>query len=74
MYIGSTLDFEKRLEEHNSGKVRSTKGRRPFRLIHKEECDTITQARRRENFLKTGHGRQWLKECVNNKERWPSSV
>jgi len=32
-YLGSTKDLRKRLKEHNSGKVRSTKHRRPFVLV-----------------------------------------
>jgi putative endonuclease len=62
LYIGCTSDLKKRLKYHNSGKVRSTKTRRPLELIHSEEHVSITAARRRENFLKSGQGRKWIKE------------
>ena len=36
-YIGMTSDLNRRLNEHNSGKVKSTKNRRPLELIYTEE-------------------------------------
>jgi len=65
LYTGCTSDIEKRLEYHNKGKVRSTRSRRPFELIYKEEFDTLALARKRENYLKTGNGRSWLKDKLS---------
>ena len=65
-YIGSTKDLNQRMKCHNKGKVRSTKSRMPFKLIYSEEFDTVTQARQRENFLKTGQGRKWFKDNILN--------
>ena len=31
-YIGCTKDFENRIKEHDTGEVKSTKGRIPFEL------------------------------------------
>jgi putative endonuclease len=64
LYTGSCEDVEKRLHVHNSGKVRSTKSRKPFVLVYKEICDTRTEARKRENYLKSGIGRKYLKEKI----------
>jgi putative endonuclease len=61
-YVGSTDDVSKRLAEHNSGKVRSTKSRRPFELVYKEVYATKTEALKREHFLKSGQGRKLLDE------------
>lgn len=61
-YIGSTNDLKRRLLEHNQGKNKSTKNRRPFKLIYKEELATLLEARKREQFLKTRSGRKELKE------------
>ncbi|REE05724.1 GIY-YIG nuclease family protein [Marinoscillum furvescens] len=36
-YYGSTQDVESRLKYHNSGKVRYTKGRRPWILVYVEQ-------------------------------------
>ena len=51
-YIGITGDIAKRLKEHNSGFVQSTKGYRPLVLIHTEEYKTKRDARMRELYLK----------------------
>ena len=59
-YVGSTADIANRLQEHNNGRCRYTKGRRPWRLIHQEEFITLSEARKRERFLKSGVGRKEL--------------
>ena len=65
LYIGSTANVEVRLAYHNSGRVRSTKSRRPFELVYREEFQSKRQARKRELFLKTGQGRKFLQEVLN---------
>ena len=52
LYIGSTNDLRRRLEEHNSGKVRSTKSRIPFELVYYEAYKSEKDARQREQNLK----------------------
>ena len=51
-YTGSTGDLRKRLNEHNTGKVFSTKNRGPFELIYYEACLNEQDARAREKYLK----------------------
>ena len=55
-YYGSTGNLEKRLHEHNSGKVRYTKGHRPWILHYSEKYDTRTEALKRELFFKSIEG------------------
>ena len=64
IYIGSTSDLKERLKNHNQGRVRSTKSRRPFELVYNEQFCSVTEARKRENFLKSGQGRKWLREEI----------
>lgn len=52
LYTGSTSNLRKRFYEHNSGKVFSTKSRRPFELIYYEAYKTEKDARNRESNLK----------------------
>jgi putative endonuclease len=52
LYIGSTSDLRRRLLEHNTGKVLSTKGRRPFELRYYEAYFNENDARKREFSLK----------------------
>ena len=60
-YIGSTsLSPEERLQQHNYGANKFTKGNRPFELIYQESYPNKTEARKRENFLKSGIGRKYL--------------
>jgi putative endonuclease len=63
-YTGSTNDLERRLEEHNRGKSKYTRLTRPFVLVYKEEYHSRVEARRRERFLKTGKGREFLKTIL----------
>ncbi len=51
-YIGSTSDLRKRFEEHNKGKVESTRHRRPLELIYYEAYKSEKDARHREHNLK----------------------
>lgn len=51
-YYGSTTDLKNRFNDHNQGKVLSTKFRRPLRVIYFEAYETISQARQREQQVK----------------------
>lgn len=61
-YVGYTNDFERRFKEHNSGQSKSTKHRNPFKLLFKEEFESISEAKKRELWWKSGVGRKKLKE------------
>lgn len=52
LYIGSTNNLKRRLLEHNSGKVFSTRLRTPFKLVYCELYKSESDARRREHNLK----------------------
>lgn len=53
--------MEERLDQHNRGRVRSTKAYRPLELIHKEKFKTKSEAFQREMFFKSIDGYQCLK-------------
>ena len=65
-YLGSTDNIERRLIEHNAGKTLSTRNRRPFKLIYKEELNSLIEARTREKYLKSRKGRRGLKLIFEN--------
>lgn len=52
LYIGYTSDLRKRLKEHNSGLVGSTKDRIPFYLVYYEAYAVQQDATTREHNLK----------------------
>lgn len=60
-YTGFTSDIEKRLAEHNLGKTKSTKPYRPWEILFYEEYDNKADALKREKYLKSGVGREYVK-------------
>ena len=65
IYVGIAQDADKRLEEHNKGKSRYTKGLRPWRTIYRELQPNWEQARKREKYLKSGIGKEFLKSLAS---------
>ena len=63
-YKGHTVDLDKRIKEHNSGKTKSTKGFIPWRLVYFEVVETREEAIQREKYFKTGSGREFLKKII----------
>jgi putative endonuclease len=68
IYVGLTDSIERRFFEHNSGKNKTTKPYRPFKLIYFEECNTRIEARIREKYLKSGVGKEKLKMIRDHSE------
>jgi len=73
-YVGCTGDIKKRLEEHNNGKVSTTKSRRPLKLIYWEGCLNQQDAASREKYLKTTWGKRYIKSRLKEyiKEQAPT--
>ena len=62
IYTGYTNDLDRRLESHNKGLNKSTKGHQ-WEYIYYEAYRAEKDARRREiNLKKSGQARRWLKE------------
>jgi len=68
LYKGQTSDLERRIERHNtheSGSRRYTNIQKgPWQLIHKEKYSARSEAMKRERFLKSGQGREWIKDDI----------
>ena len=60
-YTGFTKNLKSRFDEHQKGKVESTKDKRPLKLIYYEACLSREKAGSRELFLKSGMGKRYLK-------------
>jgi putative endonuclease len=54
LYVGSTNDLKKRLDQHNNKKsgAHYTKIRRPVVLKYQEQFDTLAESRKREAEIK----------------------
>ena len=66
IYVGLTRDLELRLREHNSGRTKSTKYYRPWEIFYTEEASSLKIAREREKKLKSGCGKELLKELLKD--------
>jgi len=66
IYVGHTNDLKERIGQHNGGQVKSTRLRKPFKLIYYESSNILEDAVRREKSLKTGFGRRYLKNRLGD--------
>lgn len=65
-YTGYTKNLKVRINEHNLGKVVSTKNRLPLKLIYYEACLNQQDATHREKYLKTSWGKRFVKSRLKN--------
>ncbi|GAN33215.1 MAG: GIY-YIG nuclease family protein [Candidatus Brocadia sp. AMX2] len=65
-YVGYTNNLLKRMNEHNKGKVHSTKSRLPVILVYYEACLNQQDATKREKYLKSSWGKRYLKNRIAN--------
>jgi putative endonuclease len=67
-YTGMTEDLELRLNHHNNKSLSFwTKRGTDWKLTYKEEYSTKSEALKREKWLKTGIGREYLNKILKNK-------
>ncbi len=66
LYIGATEDLKNRLRMHNTGKIVSTKLRKPLKLLYYEAFCDQKDAFAREQWLKTGWGRNQVRKMLRN--------
>ena len=60
IYISYSEDLKQRFASHNKGENKSTKAYMPLELIHYESYRNMTDAKRRELYLKSNKGRTTL--------------
>ena len=65
-YTGYTKNLKLRFEQHSKGQVESTRERRPLKLIYYEACLNQDDATKREKYLKTYHGKMFLKKRLKS--------
>ena len=65
LYCGVTSDLIDRFRSHNSLATKGwTRSYRPWIVIHVEVYMTRSEALRRENVIKSGKGREWIRKHV----------
>lgn len=65
-YKGYSDNIERRVTEHKRGYVKSTKLKLPVELVYYQAFLKEKDARREELFLKSGKGREQLKEKLKH--------
>jgi len=65
-YVGYTKNLKLRFEQHKKGKVKSTKNRKPLKLIYYEVCLNQQDTTHREKYLKTYHGKMFLRNRLKS--------
>lgn len=62
IYVGISDNIERRFKEHNFGKNKTTRPYKPFELVLTESYSNRQEARKREIYLKSGCGKEILKQ------------
>ncbi len=69
IYTGFTNNLEQRFLSHNElGKKGWTIKFRPWTIVHKEFFESKGQAMKREKYLKSGVGREWIRKILLRKQ------
>ena len=63
-YIGSTDNLDRRIQEHNRGKSKATKGIRPLKLVFSQKFPSLQQARKVEHQLKRLKSRVIIEKII----------
>lgn len=63
-YTGCTENLYKRLKHHNLGLNRWSKRGMPWKIVYFEKYKTKTEVLKRERYLKTGKGREFIKARI----------
>ncbi|OHA49534.1 MAG: hypothetical protein A2991_04280 [Candidatus Terrybacteria bacterium RIFCSPLOWO2_01_FULL_58_14] len=63
-YIGSTIDLEKRVREHNANRVSATRKKGPWLPLFVQEYETLQSARKIEAWLKRQKSRLLLQRII----------
>jgi predicted GIY-YIG superfamily endonuclease len=66
IYIGQTDNLPRRWKEHRAGQIEWTSRHKPLYVVHYESFATREEAVKREQDLKTGFGRKWLKKHIES--------
>lgn len=66
IYVGISDNYTRRINQHNSGKNKTTKPYLPFKTIFIEKFDSRMAARKKEKYLKSGSVKEFLKSLLKN--------
>lgn len=64
IYVGISNNTDRRINQHNRGQNKTTRPYRPFEIILIEQYSSRAEARKREVYLKSGAGKEFLKSLI----------
>jgi len=64
-YIGSCINLERRLYEHNIGHSKFTSSGIPWKVVYIEEYETAGLARNREKEIKRMKSRKFIEDLIS---------
>jgi putative endonuclease len=64
IYVGLTINRDRRIDDHQKGYNKTTRAYRSFKVILVEKYKTRQEARKREKYLKSGAGKEYLKKIT----------
>ena len=67
-YTGYTKDIKRRINDHKTGRVQSTKYKRPLKLVYYEASISEADAIHREKYLKTSYGKRYIKNRLSARQ------
>ena len=70
IYVGSTANLFKRIALHNQGRVKSTKGYKPWELLEHYEYDSRSEAVQQEKHIKQHQQKELLKKKFGLVPKW----
>ena len=62
IYVGISDNPRRRINQHNKGYNKTTRAYKPFKVILIEKFCSRIEARKREKYLKSGSGKEFLKK------------
>jgi len=65
-YTGYTKNLKLRFKQHKKGRVESIRDRRPLALVYYEACLNQQDATHREKYLKTYHGKMFIRRRLKS--------
>ena len=66
-YIGACIDMERKLREHNTGHSKFTSTGIPWKLVYKEEFETLAEAKKRESKIKSMKSRRYIEDLIRSR-------
>ena len=65
-YVGSTSNLEARLWRHNQGYEKATKPYRPYKIVFRQECSSINEARLLELKIKKWKRKDFILKIIHS--------